>query len=205
MIVKVCGMTDATNIRQTIDVGADIIGMIFYPPSSRCIKAVPAIDDCIRRFGVFVNEDIATVIATAEIYRLTGVQLHGSETPEYLADLHRLLPEIVIAKAISVADADDLQKADLYASTAQLLVFDTKCNSYGGSGKKFHWQLLDNYHGTLPFLLSGGISPNDAEAITTIHHPQMIGVDLNSQFETSPGMKDINKLKLFIHQLKSRQ
>ena len=202
MIVKVCGMTDSDNILKAVDAGADIIGMIFYAPSPRCIHSVPAIPCNIRRFGVFVNDSIDHIVTTVEAYRLHGVQLHGSESPDYLTALSRHLPNAEIAKVLSISTAEDFEKADDYASVASMLVFDTKCASYGGSGVKFPWSLLESYHGKIPFLLSGGISPADAEAISKIKHPKMLGIDLNSRFELSPGIKDINKLKLFISQVK---
>ena len=80
-------------------------------------------------------------------------------------------------------------------------LFDTKGPSVGGNGVQFDWQVLDHYHGKTPFLLSGGIGPEDAERIQAFYHPQCIGIDLNSRFELSPGVKDINKLKAFLQKI----
>ena len=82
-------------------------------------------------------------------------------------------------------------------------LFETKCDTYGGSGKQFDWSILQNYHGTTPFLLTGGIKPSDAEKVKAFHHPQFIGIDLNSGFETAPALKDPALLHDFLEIVKS--
>ena len=115
-----------------------------------------------------------------------------------------MLPEDTkVMKAISVSEANDVKKADSYADVVDFLLFDTKCQTVGGSGKQFDWSVLDGYNGDLPFLLSGGIGPEDAERLASFHHPKMIGIDLNSRFETAPGIKAAAPLASFIKEVSS--
>ena len=83
-----------------------------------------------------------------------------------------------------------------------MFLFDTKCSSAGGNGEQFDWSILNDYDGDVPFLLSGGIGPDDVEKIKSFNHPKFAGIDLNSCFEIEPGLKDVEKLKKFISQLK---
>ena len=151
-----------------------------------------------KRVGVFVDEDIETVRQTAHDYALNIIQLHGQESPEYAAQLR----EWEVVKAISVSSREDIMTYQRYEGLVDYFLFDTKCKTVGGSGQQFDWQVLDAYDGQTPFLLSGGIGPDDAERVSTFRHPQCIGIDLNSRFETVPGLKDIHKLKEFIKKLR---
>ena len=103
--------------------------------------------------------------------------------------------------AFNIATKEDLEQTKAYEGLVDYFLFDTKGASVGGNGVQFDWDLLADYHGQTPFLLSGGIGPEDAKRIRAFHHPQCIGIDLNSRFELSPGFKDINKLKTFIQAL----
>lgn len=110
-------------------------------------------------------------------------------------------PGIKIIKAISVSDASDIQKYKEYVGAVDLFLFDTKCKTVGGSGQQFDWQVLEQYDGEVPFLLSGGIGPDDASRLHAFHHPKCIGIDLNSRFEIEPGVKDVEKLKGFLNEI----
>lgn len=156
--------------------------------------------------GVFVNDMPQNIITAVYNYHLSYVQLHGDESPVMIGNLRRTLvpdivPQIKIIKAISVSSAEDLKCCEQYEGHVDLFLFDTKCKGYGGSGQKYDWSVLEAYTGQTPFLLSGGIGPDDADRLRDFHHPQCIGIDLNSKFETAPGMKDINLLQNFLHQL----
>jgi len=201
MIVKVCGMRDAANIRELEQLGIDWMGLIFWPRSKRYVPAPPSyLPQGIRKVGVFVDaseEDIRRHVAD---YQLDLVQLHGQESPEML----RALKPLPLIKAFNIATTDDLQRTADYEGLADYFLFDTKGPSVGGNGEKFDWSVLDSYQGATPFLLSGGIRPEDAAAVKSFHHPKCIGIDLNSRFETEPGLKDVTKLKQFliaIHQV----
>ena len=156
--------------------------------------------------GVFVNDMPQNIVTAVYNYHLSYVQLHGDESTVMIDNLRRTLvpdivPEIKIIKAISVSSAEDLQRCEQYEGHVDLFLFDTKCKGYGGSGQKYDWSVLEAYTGQTPFLLSGGIGPDDADRLRDFHHPQCVGIDLNSKFETAPGMKDVDLLRKFISSL----
>ena len=199
MIVKVCGMRDAVNIRQLEALGIDWMGMIFWPKSKRYVSTSPVyLPQHVRKVGVFVDASLDAIRQHVEDYQLDIVQLHGQESPEML----KVLKPLTLIKALNIATPEDLQKTEPYEGLADYFLFDTKGESVGGNGEKFDWSVLDNYQGETPFLLSGGIGSEDAQDVKTFHHPKYIGIDLNSRFETEPGLKDITKLKQFLEAIR---
>lgn len=204
MIVKVCGLTEAENMRDVARAGADMIGMIFWQKSPRAVKALPDFNGIdAARVGVFVDMDVEKIAPIVDEYGLDYVQLHGGEPPMHVRALrHMLASRVKIIKAISVASVADVANARIYDDSADLLLFDTKCESVGGSGRKFDRSLLESYDCRQPFLLSGGIGPDDVEEIRSLCLPKMIGVDLNSRFETAPGVKNPLLVQQFISELK---
>ena len=202
MIIKVCGMRDADNIREVESLGIDMMGFIFWPKSSRYVAERPAyLPTKCKRVGVFVDATAEDITQHVEAYGLDIIQLHGKESPEFISQLiNDLSPETKIIKALNIATEKDLDNAKRYEGTADYLLFDTKGKSVGGNGEKFDWSVLKHYHGTTPYLLSGGISPEDATLVRTVNS---IGIDLNSKFELSPALKDIDKLNKFIKQIRS--
>lgn len=199
MIIKVCGMRDSDNILEVEALRPNWMGFIFWPKSSRYVKEFPSnMPIYTKRVGVFVDETIEQVRQTAEDYALDLIQLHGHESPDYAAQLR----EGEIIKAFSIATAADLEQTKAYEGVVDYFLFDTKGKLAGGNGTQFDWSILHHYHGKTPFLLSGGIGPEDIERVKQFHHPQCIGIDLNSRFETEPGLKDINKLKEFIKKIR---
>ena len=213
-IIKVCGMRDANNIREVEQLNTQLsivnyqlsiglMGFIFWPKSSRYVSERPAyLPHNIKRVGVFVNENIQQVKRIAEDYALDFIQLHGQDSPAYIRQLRSVLGDAIgIIKAFNIATAVDLQQTAPYAGLADYFLFDTKAQLPGGSGLQFDWSVLSDYVGETPFLLSGGISPDDAPRIRDFHHSKCIGIDLNSRFEIAPGLKDVNKLKTFIQAL----
>ena len=203
MMIKVCGMRDADNIRAAEALGIDLMGFIFWPKSSRHVSEKPAyLPTQCRRVGVFVDAAIDNIRQHVEDYALDVIQLHGKEAPAYLQALRSLYGDsIAIIKAFNIATAEDLQKTACYEGHADYFLFDTKAQQVGGNGTKFDWTVLDSYAGKTPFLLSGGIGPDDAEQVQAFHHPLLAGIDLNSRFELAPGLKDIQQLKTFIQAL----
>jgi phosphoribosylanthranilate isomerase len=197
-MIKVCGMRDADNIREVEMLGIDMMGFIFWPKSSRCVSQRPDyLPKHVKRVGVFVDEDPEQVKQLAADYGLDYIQLHGQESPAYIFQLGGLH----IIKAFNIATVEDLQQTQPYEGLVDYFLFDTKGKSVGGNGEKFNWDVLDAYQGSTHFLLSGGIGPDDAANVKAFHHPKCIGIDLNSRFEVTPGLKDINKLKRFLEQL----
>ena len=199
-------MREAENIREVEALGINWMGLIFWPKSSRYVSEMPDyLPQDVKRVGVFVNEDLDTVKKKADDYALNLIQLHGSESPDYVralkapSSINPLTSSII--KAFNIATADDFEQTKDYEGLVDYFLFDTKGPSVGGNGVQFDWDVLKDYHGKTPFLLSGGIGPDDAERIHAFHHLQCIGIDLNSRFELSPGLKDINKLKTFIQAL----
>jgi phosphoribosylanthranilate isomerase len=161
----------------------------------------------IKRVGVFVDEMPQNIITRAVNFELDLIQLHGHETPTMIRNLRRTLdpdirPGIQFIKAISVSCRDDIAAYKPYEDCVDYFLFDTKCSTVGGSGAQFDWSMLEAYDGHKPFLLSGGIGPDDAERVKAFHHPQCIGIDLNSRFETAPGVKDVDLLRTFIQHIK---
>lgn len=200
MIVKVCGMRDSENIRAIEQTKADLMGFIFHPKSPRFVASLPEyMPKKQKRVGVFVNASLEQILAKAQKFLLEYIQLHGDEPPAFCSELKNRGLKVI--RALRIANADDIIRAESY-NMADLMIFDTKTELYGGSGKKFNWQLLENYKGCVPFLLSGGIRSDTFEEIKAFFHPQFAGIDLNSGFEISPALKDVGKLNNFIEKIK---
>lgn len=209
MKIKVCGLRDVDNMRQVAALGVDYVGMILWQKSPRHVReedlamlSTLSLPEGTRRVGVFVDEEAATIVGYTNRLKLDVVQLHGKESVESIACLRNLLPTgVQIWKAVSIKDAGDMAVSDRYAGMVDAFVFDTKCQCVGGSGVQFDWSVLQDYHADVPFLLSGGIAPEDADRVKAFSHPRCMGIDINSRFETSPGMKDITRIKAFIERL----
>ena len=202
-LIKVCGMREVENIREVEALGIDLMGFIFWPKSSRYVSERPAYlpTNC-KRVGVFVDEDPETIKKIAEDYALDAIQLHGSESPDYIHALRVDGGFAAVIKAFNIATAADLEATKSYEGIVDYFLFDTKGKSVGGNGEKFDWSVLEAYTGETPFLLSGGIGPDDAERVIAFHHPKCVGLDLNSKFEVAPALKDINKLREFIKEIR---
>ena len=218
-IIKVCGMRDAKNIREVESVGIDLMGFICWEHSPRFVSEVPAYLPKCKRVGVFVNPTLDYILERTEAFDFSYIQLHGSETPEFCQEVREKTGCKVI-KAISI---DPLQTSpsmgrlscpevlpiegelEGVCGSCDLLLFDTKCKTIGGSGKQFSWDILSDYRGPLPFLLSGGIGPEDAERLSKWHHPKCLGFDINSRFELEPGIKDTEKIKTFINTIRQHE
>ena len=192
-------MRQAENIREAEALGIDWMGFIFWPKSSRYVAVRPTyLPTRCKRVGVFVDEQIEQVRHVAEDYALDIIQLHGNESPDYV----RTLAGHTLIKAFNIATADDLSQTRPYEGIADLFLFDTKGRTVGGNGEKFDWTVLNAYQGATPFLLSGGIGPDDAERIRAFRHPRCIGIDLNSRFEVSPAFKDVDLLREFVKNIR---
>lgn len=198
MIIKTCGMRDADNIRAVSELRIDWMGFIFWAPSSRYVSEKPSfLPTRQKRVGVFVDARIEEVRSKVNEYALDLIQLHGSESPAFCERLKANSRQQLI-KAFNIATQEDLEQTIPYEGLVDYFLFDTKAKMVGGNGTQFDWSVLSAYQGNTPFLLSGGIGPDDAEKVRNFHHPQLAGIDLNSRFELSPALKDIEKLKQFI-------
>ncbi len=208
-------MRDGENIQELVKLAPEYIGFIFYDKSKRFVADFPkvAIPSTIKKVGVFVNEPKAIVLELVKNNKLDAVQLHGGESVEYCKELARSATSsgddkshhVKIIKAFSVDKYFDFSTTKNYEQHCDLFIFDTKGEGYGGTGLKYDWTILSNYKGKIPFLLSGGIGPDDVKAILSFlskqESSQCIGVDLNSAFEDIYGLKNIEKLKEFIEEI----
>lgn len=208
MKLKVCGMRDPDNIRDLVEVvQPDWMGLIFYPPSPRFVEN--ALAESIRNFrvnkvGVFVNASMEEIGEKAGLFGLDAIQLHGDESPEFAKMLKEKTSKSVW-KVFLVGEKMDWEKLRPYQDVVDCFLFDTFSKSQGGSGRTFNWELLLDYPLSTPFMLSGGLAIEHAEAIKDLQAkiPQMQGIDINSKFETRPGVKDISLVRKFWDYLKT--
>lgn len=193
-----------TENREAVEqLSVDLLGYIFYPPSKRYVGEntdAGLFNSEKPKVAVFVNESIYEILALAKNFEFQFIQLHGKENPKTCEILKKQGLQII--KAFSVNENFKFKSTEPFEGIADYFLFDTKTKLHGGSGKKFDWEILENYAGQTPFLLSGGIQPEDAEIINRLEHPQFAGVDLNSGFEDEPGLKNIEKLNKFIAEIK---
>lgn len=211
MRIKVCGMTKADQVRQLDEMGVEFAGFIFYPKSPRYVfKTMPAteikkIRGKINKVGVFVNADPDEILKTVDACGLYLVQLHGDENPRVC---ERIANYVSVIKAFRISEDDNIEwKIREYYDAVDMYMFDTEGAGYGGTGKKFNWQLLKGQNIRKPFFLSGGISPDDAESLKTFQNDpvakDLFAVDINSKFEIMPGVKDMDLVKQFVTKVKS--
>ena len=205
MQIKICGLLEPENIREIAALQPDYMGFIFYPNSPRFAKNLDvsllnALPASIKKVGVFVNENLENILTYIQKYDLDAVQLHGADNKRLCREIKEEAKTMVI-KVFPIMASYNLKVTKEYEEVADLFLFDTKTDLYGGSGQKFNWNILHDYHGEKDFLLSGGISADDVKAIRKIQHPKMIGVDLNSKFEIKPGLKNAALLRQFIEEL----
>ena len=206
MLLKVCGMKHPENMRALGELTPDYMGLIFYPKSPRNVEgelapaAIPELEG-IRRTGVFVNAEIGYVQEKVQDFSLAAIQLHGQESPEYCANFQGTNVQVI--KAFSVGkDGFDFNQLLPYQEVVDYFLFDTKGKHPGGNGVTFRWELLDDYKMKKPFFLSGGIGLDQVKRLKTFHHPLLFAIDVNSQFEVEPGLKDIEKVRTLQEQLK---
>jgi phosphoribosylanthranilate isomerase len=197
MKIKVCGLKDSVNIKAVSALAPDYAGFVCYSPSPRYAgdldaNTISSIPGSITKTAVFVNEDRETIDALVSRYGFDAIQLHGGEDAEFC---RHFKGKVQVIKAFGLNENFDFEVLNDYQEGVDIFLFDTKTALHGGSGQSFDWTLLDKYQLDVPFFLSGGLSPENLEEIKNIAHPQFYGVDLNSKFETAPGMKDINKLE----------
>ena len=204
MVVKVCGIKSTANVEMISKTDVEMVGLNFYPPSSRYIDpSIPPsrfdkLGDTQLRVGVFVNETIEVIRKLADDYKLDYIQLHGDEDNDFCKAVAK---EFKVIKVVRVDEQTDWQSMSDF-DFVDYMLFDTATINYGGSGKKFDWSILHRYSGDIPFLLSGGIGPGDAEAVSAIDHPKFVGIDINSKFESSPAEKDENLLLPFLNKVR---
>jgi len=207
MKLKVCGMREGDNIIQLMDeVNPDFIGFIFYPGSPRYFhqlgNSIPEVVPPAKRVGVFVNAPKPDILKLSSEYQLRNIQLHGSESPLLCSEL--IDEGWTVIKAISIERKEDLYQVEKYSGCCDFLLFDTKGKHHGGTGNKFNWEILQDYTMDLPWFLSGGIDLEDVDEIKKLK-TQPFAIDINSRFETLPGLKNIRRILDFKTQLTNEE
>ncbi|MHA7112250.1 phosphoribosylanthranilate isomerase [Sunxiuqinia elliptica] len=207
MKIKVCGMRQPDNIRGVLAAEPDFIGYIFYPNSKRYVGENPTMEifdlvpESTQKVAVFVNETVEQVQRICKHFTIAFAQLHGNESPEYCRQIKDA--GIRVIKAFAVDQNFDFKSLNAYQTEVDYFLFDTKGKLPGGTGLKFDWSVLENYRLSVPFLLSGGIGPDDEAALSAFAHEQLVGLDINSGFELEPALKDEQKVKAFIDAIRS--
>lgn len=201
MKLKICGMKYTENIQEVATLQPDYLGFIFYEKSPRyCNGKLPEIPKSILKVGVFVNAAMNDILKKIKEHDLQVVQLHGNETPEVCEVLKIINIEVI--KAFSVADDFDFETLAPYESVCDYFLFDTKGKNPGGNGTTFNWEILKNYPSQKPFFLSGGIGLKEINKIKQLDLP-IHALDVNSKFETEPGLKNTQLLKELQNELSS--
>ncbi len=197
--LKICGMKYSENILQTSELLPDFMGFIFWKKSPRYFDDdIPELPKSIQKVGVFVNESLKNVLAAVQKHGLNLVQLHGNESVVYCFELKK--HNIKIIKVFSVENDFDFDHLKPFESFVDYFLFDTKGELPGGNGITFNWEILKNYNSDKPFFLSGGIGIDQIENIKKLNLP-IFAIDINSKFETAPGLKNTELIKQFTTQL----
>jgi phosphoribosylanthranilate isomerase len=195
MKLKICGMKYPENISEVSKLLPDYMGFIFWKNSSRfCDIELPQLPEHIMKIGVFVDASLAEIEATIKRHGLQGIQLHGNESPEFCRKCKAF--KLIIIKAFAIDAAFDFSILKSYESVSDYYLFDTKGELPGGNGQTFEWKVLAKNPSNKPFFLSGGIGLEEMEAIKNLNLP-IHAIDVNSKFETAPGLKNTEDLRLF--------
>lgn len=209
MKIKVCGNTLPQQVTALDDIGITFAGFIFYPKSPRYMATKISADKMrqikgkIIKVGVFVNPTHEELMKTVEDHRLDMVQLHGDESPKFC---DRIADYISVIKAFRMSDNDSVHHmTQPYMDVCDFFMFDTLGVGYGGTGKKFDWDILQKSPPQKPYFLSGGIEVGDdvklGEFISTPGGEKLFAIDINTKFEIGPGVKDLSTIKKFAETL----
>lgn len=207
--LKVCGLTKLDQIVELVQMNIDFLGFIFYEKSPRYVLNALTLNEIKSiqhrgKVGVFVNENIPTILEISEKAGLNYIQLHGDETDFFISELkEKLNQEIKIIKVFRIPIVIPRNEESQRFFTSLLAVqndidyvlFDTDSKSFGGTGKTFDWQILNELEINIPYFLSGGISEENIENIKQLEL-QPFALDINSKVEIEPGNKNINKIKI---------
>ncbi len=203
--LKICGMREPGNILEVSELQPDFMGFIFYPQSPRCVPddfSLPiGLPTSIKRVGVFVNEKFEPISNTVNKHALDFVQLHGNEPVTLCEELK--LAGVGVIKVFSIGEGFDFGAVEPYKNAVDFFLFDTLGKYVGGNASAFDWDILNQYDQEVPFFLSGGISPDNIQDIAKLSEMNLYAGDVNSGVEISPGVKDMNKIKELLMNLKS--
>jgi len=210
MKLKVCGMRDAANLESLVSLKPDCIGFIFYEKSPRYVggeldaEVVRRIPASIKKVGVFVNSNPDHIMKIVKQYDLQYVQLHGNEMPDFCRILRQ--KGLSIIKSFAVDNDFNFAMLNNYKPFCDLFLFDTKGDSHGGNGVAFDWNILRDYDREKPFFLSGGISnENIGQLLALAAQVPIYGIDVNSRYETAPGLKDVEEIDKLIGKIRVKE
>lgn len=203
--LKICGMK--LNTANVASLQPDYLGFIFWENSKRNYTgSLEAIPHQIIKVGVFVDATITEIKEKVNRYNLLAVQLHGSESPEFCKELKATLKNIQLIKVFSIKNEFDFKILEPYETVVDFYLFDTKGKLPGGNGYTFDWDVLKNYPSKKPYFLSGGIGLEEVNQLKSFlklpASKYCHAIDVNSKFETEPGLKDVVKLKKLKNSLK---
>lgn len=212
MRIKVCGMTQLDQVRKLDEMGIDFAGFIFYPKSPRYVGKHFNGDQLrktkmrIGKVGVFVNMPYDQMMRTVDEYGLDMVQLHGDETPRACEQIANY---VTVIKVFRLGENDPISWIiKSYEESCDMFLFDTLGVGYGGTGKKFNWELLKPAGIEKLFYLSGGIEPEDTVKLQAFFQEEvakkLFSIDINSRFEIQSGIKDLEKIKIFSDNLNNK-
>lgn len=211
--VKICGITQADQGLAIAQLGATALGFICVPQSPRYVtpEQIRAIVEqlslahlSVDRIAVFANANLEEICRTVAIAHLSGIQLHGHESPHFCRQVQQALPQVEIIKALRIKDAQTLEQAKAYSSVVQTLLLDAyHPQVLGGTGHTIDWSLLTNLTLNCPWLLAGGLTPHNV--LVALQQLQPHGIDLSSGVEHSPGNKDLTQVSHLFHQLQQWQ
>ncbi len=203
--IKICGITSEEAMEAAVEAGADYVGLVFFPPSPRCVtperaaELVEFLPADLVKVGLFVDPDDSTLDRVLSQVRLDLVQVHGRETPERLEQV-RLEYGLPVMKVIPVSEAADLAAANPFLAVADRLLFDAKppkgATLPGGNAVSFDWTLLQGRKWGLPWMLAGGLTPDNVAEAVRITGAR--AVDVSSGVESAPGIKDPARIRAFI-------
>ena len=203
MKLKICGMKESNNIKSIENIEPDYMGFIFWEDSPRYIKdKIPLLKNTIKKTGVFVDSNIEYVTKAIENHNLQAIQLHGNESPEFCAKLMNK-QNIELIKAFKVDDSFNFDELKIFENQCDFFLFDTKGELPGGNGSVFEWSILKDYKHEKPFFLSGGIGIENVDELINLKKTRLpiYAVDVNSKFESQPGLKKLNLLEEFKNKL----
>jgi phosphoribosylanthranilate isomerase len=208
--IKICGITQLDQGQAIARLGATALGFICVPSSPRYVPpdllqelttALQATYPHVDRIGVFADASLEDIAQVAAIAPLTGIQLHGSETPAFCAQLQHILPTYERIKALRIRDEASLADIAHYRGQVNTLLLDAyHPTQLGGTGQTFDWRILQSCQLDSPWFLSGGLRPDNILTALELLQPQ--GIDLSSGVEQSPGHKDLTKVAQLFEQLK---
>ncbi|HEY9362628.1 MAG TPA: phosphoribosylanthranilate isomerase [Chitinophagaceae bacterium] len=210
MRIKVCGMTLPEQVNALDEMGVNFAGFIFYPKSPRYMgkmispQKMKQIKGKIAKVGVFVNAPYEELLKTVDDYRLDIVQLHGDESPHFC---EKVANYVTVIKAFRLSEDDPIDWiVRPYNDGCDMYMFDTLGAGYGGTGKKFNWEVLKKASINKLFFLSGGIEPGDEQRLKAFAKEpvaeKLFAIDINSRFEISAGVKDMKKVKAMVDGLR---